>query len=109
MAHELSMMPRRTLPVPSLLLLALSLLGAHLNVHDAYARGLEQSGPFQVRAIKVADRAVSMRDAINLVRQQSGGRVLDAQDRGDHYRVKVLTPEGVVRVFRVDARTGAVR
>lgn len=50
-----------------------------------------------------------MRDAINLVRQQTTGRILDAQDRGDHYRVKVLSQDGVVRVYRVDAKSGAVR
>jgi uncharacterized membrane protein YkoI len=50
-----------------------------------------------------------MREAVSRVRQQTGGRVLDAQDRGTHYRIKVLTPEGEVRIFRVDAQTGAIR
>ena len=59
--------------------------------------------------VKVADRAVSMREAVGRVRQQTGGRVLDAQDRGNHYRIKVLTPDGEVRIFRVDAQTGAIR
>ena len=59
--------------------------------------------------VRVAERAVSMRDAVSRVRQQTGGRVLDAQDRGTHYRIKVLTPQGDVRIFRVDAQTGAIR
>jgi len=109
MTRELSKMLRRTLPAPGLLLPGLLLLLVLSGVHDAHARGPVQTSHFEARAIKVADRAVSMKDAINRVRQQTGGRVLDAQDGGDHYRVKVLTPEGVVRVFRVDARTGAVR
>lgn len=61
------------------------------------------------RLIKVADRAVSMGDAIDRVRKSTGGRVLDAQDAGDHYRIKVLTRDGEVRVMRVDARTGSIR
>ena len=59
--------------------------------------------------IKAAERAVSMHEAVGRVRQQTGGRVLDAQDRGTHYRIKVLTPDGEVRIFRVDAQTGAIR
>ena len=59
--------------------------------------------------VRVAERAISMSEAVGRVRQQTGGRVLDAQDRGNHYRIKVLTPDGEVRIFRVDARTGAVR
>jgi uncharacterized membrane protein YkoI len=94
---------------PGLLLTGLLLLLVQSGMNDALARGPVQTDQFQGRMIKVADRAVSMRDAINRVRQQTGGRVLDAQDGGDHYRVKVLTPEGVVRVYQVDARTGAIR
>lgn len=107
MTHKLSTMLRRSFSAPGLLLLGLVLLQS--GMYDAHARRLVQADQFQARAIKVADRAVSMKDAINRVRQQTAGRVLDAQDEGDHYRVKVLTPDGVVRVFRVDARTGAVR
>ena len=98
------MMLRRSLPA-----LALVLLAAQFNTLDAYARQPGRGSHPTQGLIKVAERAVSMREAINRVRQQTGGRVLDAQDRGDHYRVKVLTPEGEVRVFRVDARTGAIR
>jgi uncharacterized membrane protein YkoI len=35
--------------------------------------------------------------------------VLDAQDAGGHYRIKVLTRDGEVRVMRVDARTGSIQ
>ena len=58
---------------------------------------------------KVADRAVSMGEAIDRVRKSTGGRVLDAQDAGSHYRIKVLTRDGEVRVVRVDARTGRIQ
>ena len=50
-----------------------------------------------------------MGDGINRVGKQTGGRVLDAKDEGNHYRIKILTPEGEVRVLRVDAKTGAIR
>ncbi len=109
MAYLPSMMLRRLLPAPGLLLTGLLLLLVHAGMQDVHARTPAQADHFQPRSIKVADRAVSMRDAIDRVRQQTGGRVLDAQDGGDHYLVKVLTPQGVVRVFRVDASTGAVR
>lgn len=102
-------MLRQIHPTPGLLLPGLLLLLVLSGTHDAHARSPVQVDHFEARTIRVADRAVSMRDAINRVRQQTGGRVLDAQDAGDHYRVKVLTPDGVVRVFRVDASTGAVR
>lgn len=59
--------------------------------------------------LRVAERPVSMRDAVNRVRQQTGGRVLDAKDQGTHYRIKVLTPQGEVRIYRVDAQTGEIR
>lgn len=76
---------------------------------DSHARYPAQSLVRADAAIRVAEQAISMRDAINLVRQQTTGRILDAQDRGDHYRVKVLSEDGVVRVYRVDAKSGAVR
>ena len=95
---------RRSLPALTLLLL--TGFGA-LEVHARYPDPRDHL--VTGRLVKVADRAVSMREAINRVRQQTGGRVLDAQDQGNYYRVKVLTPEGEVRVFRVDARTGAIR
>ena len=59
--------------------------------------------------IEIAQRAVSMSEAINRVRKSTGGRVLDAQDAGSHYRIKVLTRDGEVRVMRVDARTGSIQ
>ncbi|HUU73109.1 MAG TPA: hypothetical protein VMW70_10820 [Burkholderiales bacterium] len=98
------MMLRRILPALGLLLIM-----TQLSSHDANARYPSQGNGSGGQTIKVADRAVSMRDAINRVRQQTPGRILDAQDQGDHYRVKVLTPDGVVRIYRVDASTGAVR
>lgn len=97
------MLPRR-----SLLMLVLFMVTAFASL-DAYPRHAATVINPTASFIKVAERAVSMRDAVSRVRQQTGGRVLDAQDRGTHYRIKVLTPQGEVRIFRVDARTGAIR
>ena len=76
--------------------------------HAAYGQITPNTG-MSDRLIKVADRTVSMGDAIDRVRKSTGGRVLDAQDAGGHYRIKVLTPDGEVRVMRVDARTGSIQ
>ena len=97
------MKPRRSLPMLALL------LATAFGSPDAYARHATTGVYPAASFIRVAERAVSMRDAVSRVRQQTGGRVLDAQDRGNHYRIKVLTPEGEVRIFRVDAQTGAIR
>ena len=97
------MLPRRSLPM-----LVLLLVTTFASL-DAYPRHTATVVTPSASFVKVADRAVSMRDAVSRVRQQTGGRVLDAQDRGSHYRIKVLTPQGEVRIFRVDARTGAIR
>jgi uncharacterized membrane protein YkoI len=54
-------------------------------------------------------RRISIESAIQSVQRTTGGRVLDARDEGDEYRIKVLTREGEVRTVRVDAYTGAMR
>lgn len=57
--------------------------------------------------------AVSLNQAVEMVRQQSGGRVLAAETvrQGDRqvHRIRVLVREGQVRVYRVDAETGRIR
>ncbi len=60
----------------------------------------------------VAQRSLSAEDAAALVQARTGGRVLsvDTVRRGNRvfYRVKVLTSQGEVRIFMVDAETGAL-
>ncbi len=97
------MMPKQSLPALALL------LATAFAPPDSYARPATTAVDLVDAFVRVAQRAVSMREAVSRVRQQTGGRVLDAQDRGTHYRIKVLTPEGEVRIFRVDAQTGAIR
>jgi uncharacterized membrane protein YkoI len=57
----------------------------------------------------VADRRISLAQAIEAVQRATGGKVLDAKDLGSQYRIKVLTRTGEVRVVFVDAETGAMR
>lgn len=90
--------------LPALVPLVLAVTASHA-AYGQITRNTGTSG----RLIKVADRAVSMGEAIDRVRKSTGGRVLDAQDAGGHYRIKVLTPDGEVRVMRIDARTGSIQ
>ena len=89
--------------------LATLLLAATICCPEALAGYAKHDGYPAGSLVTVAERRVSMSEAIDKVRQQTGGRVLDAQDQGNQYRIKVLTPKGDVRIFHVDAQTGAVR
>jgi uncharacterized membrane protein YkoI len=104
MPRQLTIMAKRPIAV-----LATLLLIAASGCSEALAGYASHAGYPATGFVRVAARPVSMRDAINKVRQQTGGRVLDAQDLGSQYRIKVLTPKGDIRIFHVDAQTGAVR
>jgi uncharacterized membrane protein YkoI len=91
--------------------LALALGGAGFSA-DASARerwshGVEAPNGYAPRS--TADRRLSLEQAVGRVRRATGGRVLDAREAGDGYRVKVLTRDGEVRVVYVDARSGEMR
>jgi uncharacterized membrane protein YkoI len=49
---------------------------------------------------------ISLDEAVTRVRRDTGGRVLSAEARDGRYRVKVLLPNGAVRVISVDKRSG---
>jgi uncharacterized membrane protein YkoI len=49
---------------------------------------------------------ISLDEAVTRVRRETGGRVLSAEARNSRYRIKVLLPNGAVRVVNVDARSG---
>ena len=55
---------------------------------------------------------LSLNDATELVQKRTGGRVLAAQEVREQgramYRIKVITPQGEVRIVFVDAQTGSV-
>lgn len=65
------------------------------------------------RLLPVADRQISVDQAARIAQQAVGGRVLAAEPANlggqPVVRVKVLTPDGVVRIVIVDAATGRVR
>lgn len=58
------------------------------------------------------EQSVTLDDAIALVREKSGGKVLRAESTRDGDRVtheiRVLTADGHVRTYVVDGRTGKV-
>lgn len=60
----------------------------------------------------LAQQSISAEDAAALVQAQTGGRILAVdltRMRGRAvYRIKVLTPKGEVRIYYVDAVTGAM-
>lgn len=57
-----------------------------------------------------SDRAtyLSLDDVVNRVREQTGGRILSADEMDSEYRIRVLTGNGKVRRFRVDPATGDI-
>ncbi len=63
----------------------------------AEPRAMEREGP------------LSLEEAVSRVRRKYGGRVLSARKRGGDYQVRVLTPGGRVKRFRLDPRTGRFR
>ena len=64
-------------------------------------------------AYRDAGAGLSLNQAVQQVQQQTGGRVLSAdpvqQGGRTYYRIKVLTPNGQVRIITVDAHSGSGR
>jgi len=93
--------------VRTFLLLLLSCLGA--LEPQALEIGLERTGA----QITLAQARIGQGQAIVFARQATGGRVLDVQtqDMAGHvvYLVKVLMPDGRVRIIAVDGETGQIR
>lgn len=58
------------------------------------------------RRDEVRRDGISLDEAVARVRRDTGGRVLSAEPRDGRYRIKVLMPNGAVRVVNVDARSG---
>lgn len=51
---------------------------------------------------------ISLEEAVNRVRESTRGRILSAEERNSEYRVRLLTPDGVVRRLRIDPDTGRI-
>lgn len=72
----------------------------------------EQRSVHEREGLQVAKReGVSLEQAASRIQRKTGGRILSADviDRkgGVVYRIKVLMPSGHVRIFHVDAKSGA--
>lgn len=96
-------------PIRQILLgcgLCAALLGCVSGVSAAPALGSGFAQQQRATEPKARDRD----EAAALARQRSGGRVLssdaDEEDGRPVYRVKVLTPEGRVRVLVIEANGG---
>jgi uncharacterized membrane protein YkoI len=95
--------------MPAILLLAIASAVASPS-HGRGDRTLEYVRAYPGSELqRLAERRVSLDQAVAIVQKQTGGRVLDARQQGDGYRVKVLTRGGDVIVVFVDAKTGDVR
>lgn len=59
-----------------------------------------------------AGNGVSLAQATRMVREQTGGQVLRAETKRDKgrtvHRIRVLTDDGRVRTYHVDAETGRI-
>ncbi len=89
-----------------LLLIAATLIVAG-SPSDTFATG---GGHYLIARRGGGDTGVSLNDAIQQVKRETGGRVLSADtvNQGGRtvHRIKVLTPSGQVRVVVVDAQSG---
>jgi uncharacterized membrane protein YkoI len=99
------MTPQLTL---ALLLAALTALPAPAQADRGRER-LRDVIPHSYAPETTAQGRISMDEAIAKVQRLTGGRVLDAREKDNSYRLKVLTRNGEVRVIFVDPATGEMR
>ena len=83
---------------------------------QAYSAQAQDGGrQYMPRVILVASQGarITMGEAMSIVQQRTGGRVVNAQnikqDGQDAYRIKVLTRSGEIKIFVVDSQSGSVR
>ena len=74
--------------------LALSLFSINISANDS-ARGQ-------------ASTQVSLDQALDLVKRQTGGKIMKAFVKESYYRIKVLTPDGRVKHINIDRASGAI-
>jgi len=76
--------------------------------------GLMPATPVAAERLRVAQASngISLAQATRMVRDQTGGQVLRAETKRDKgrtvHRIRVLTEDGRVRTWHVDAETGRV-
>lgn len=63
--------------------------------------------------ILAQSKRLTLDEAVELVQKQTGGRILAADstrvDGRDGYKIKVLTGQGDVKIFFIDAESGAIK
>jgi len=74
------------------------------------ATNFQASLPFLIRT---AHADISLAQAVDLVKRESGGRVLSSKQvntaKGQLYLIKVLLPTGQVRTYRVSVADGSLQ
>lgn len=55
-----------------------------------------------------ASEMISLQQAIEIVQDQYGGKVLQAKMKKGYYQVKLLTDSGRVKLIEVDAQSGTI-
>jgi hypothetical protein len=75
--------------------------------------GLMPAAPVVAEPLRVAQaNGISLAQATRMVRDQTGGQVLRAETKRDKgrtvHRIRVLTEDGRVRTWHVDAETGRI-
>ena len=92
-----------------LILMVLALTAAQAQANSA---ATESSASSWLVADSGKHASLSLNDATELVQKRTGGRVLAAQEVREQgramYRIKIITPQGEVRIVFVDAQTGSV-
>lgn len=83
---------------------------AWASAAPAEARGDDRRDDRSSSHEEARREGISLDEAVARVRRETGGRVLSAEARDRRgsttYRIKVLMPNGAVRVVNVDARSG---
>ncbi|MDA8092840.1 MAG: PepSY domain-containing protein [Betaproteobacteria bacterium] len=92
------------------------LLVALLAAQSSLAQWQPSGGPHEQgvrRGAPAARSRITLGQAMQLIEAQTGGRVVNATQVSESgrevYRIKVLTREGEVRTYDVDAQTGAIQ
>lgn len=102
-------MPHMSFPVR--INVAVMLLAALLLAVPAGAAKPKSAGNGRA-ATGAQPEKISKDEAVAMVRARTDGKVLRAEQRSDKgqviYRIRVLTADGRVREYRVDAMTGAM-
>lgn len=81
-------------------LLLATLLGIGMGFSSSSAWAVES----QSRNVLIL--SMSLDQAVSMIADRTGGRVLKAHRQGSVYVIKVLMPSGVVKTFRVSANGG---